>query len=252
MNNRRKFLLNALAGVTISAVLPDQSFSNPLKEFEKEEGSLTVLFQGDSITDGNRTRNTDWNHVMGHGFAYIIASRLWYDYPAKGLHFFNRGISGNRVTQLAERWQTDTIDLKPDVINILVGINDTEAAIKGNVSCTPEQFENDYRALLKLTKEKLPDVKLVLCEPFLLPVGRVKENFETYQSEIAKRQQVAKLLSDEFKAIYIPFQSAFNDALSKAPAEYWIWDGIHPMPAGHELMARFWLEKAGPTLGLVG
>jgi lysophospholipase L1-like esterase len=252
MNNRRKFLLNALASVTISAVLPDQSFSNPLKEFEKEEGSLTVLFQGDSITDGNRTRNTDWNHVMGHGFAYIIASRLWYDYPAKGLHFFNRGISGNRVTQLAERWQTDTIDLKPDVINILVGINDTEAAIKGNVSCTPEQFENDYRTLLKWTKEKLPDVKLVLCEPFLLPVGRVKENFETYQTEIAKRQQVAKLLSDEFKAIYIPFQSAFNDALSKAPAEYWIWDGIHPMPAGHELMARFWLEKAGPTLGLVG
>jgi lysophospholipase L1-like esterase len=252
MNNRRKFLLNALASVTISAVLPDQSFSNPLKEFEKEEGSLTVLFQGDSITDGNRTRNTDWNHVMGHGFAYIIASRLWYDYPAKGLHFFNRGISGNRVTQLAERWQTDTIDLKPDVINILVGINDTEAAIKGNVSCTPEQFENDYRTLLKWTKEKLPDVKLVLCEPFLLPVGRVKENFETYQTEIAKRQQVAKLLSDEFKAIYIPFQSAFNDALSKAPAEYWIWDGIHPMPAGHELMARFWLEKAGPTLGLAG
>jgi lysophospholipase L1-like esterase len=252
MNNRRKFLLNALASVTISAVLPDQSFSNPLKEFEKEEGSLTVLFQGDSITDGNRTRNTDWNHVMGHGFAYIIASRLWYDYPAKGLHFFNRGISGNRVTQLAERWQTDTIDLKPDVINILVGINDTEAAIKGNVSCTPEQFENDYRTLLKWTKEKLPDVKLVLCEPFLLPVGRVKENFETYQLEIAKRQQVAKLLSDEFKAIYIPFQSAFNDALSKAPAEYWIWDGIHPMPAGHELMARFWLEKAGPTLGLAG
>jgi lysophospholipase L1-like esterase len=252
MNNRRKFLLNALAGVTISAVLPDQSFSNPLKEFKKEEGSLTVLFQGDSITDGNRTRNTDWNHVMGHGFAYIIASRLWYDYPAKGLHFFNRGISGNRVTHLAERWQTDTIDLKPDVINILVGINDTEAAIKGNVSGTPALFENDYRALLKLTKEKLPDVKLVLCEPFLLPVGRVKENFETYQTEIAKRQQVAKLLSDEFKAIYIPFQSAFNDALSKAPAEYWIWDGIHPMPAGHELMARFWLEKAGPTLGLVG
>jgi lysophospholipase L1-like esterase len=252
MNNRRKFLLNALASVTISAVLPDQSFSNPLKEFEKEEGSLTVLFQGDSITDGNRTRNTDWNHVMGHGFAYIIASRLWYDYPAKGLHFFNRGISGNRVTQLAERWQTDTIDLKPDVINILVGINDTEAAIKGNVSCTPEQFENDYRTLLKWTKEKLPDVKLVLCEPFLLPVGRVKENFETYQTEIAKRQQVTKLLSDEFKAIYIPFQSAFNDALSKAPAEYWIWDGIHPMPAGHELMARFWLEKAGPTLGLAG
>jgi lysophospholipase L1-like esterase len=252
MNNRRKFLLNALAGVTISAVLPDQSFSNPLKEFKKEEGSLTILFQGDSITDGNRTRNTDWNHVMGHGFAYIIASRLWYDYPGKGLHFFNRGISGNRVTHLAERWQTDTIDLKPDVINILVGINDTEAAIKGNVSCTPEQFENDYRALLKWTKEKLPDVKLVLCEPFLLPVGRVKENFETYQLEIAKRQQVAKLLSDEFKAIYIPFQSAFNDALSKAPAEYWIWDGIHPMPAGHELMARFWLEKAGPTLGLVG
>ncbi|WAC12821.1 SGNH/GDSL hydrolase family protein [Dyadobacter pollutisoli] len=252
MNDRRKFLLNALAGATISAMVPEKLFSRSLGQLNKQEGDLTVLFQGDSITDGNRTRNTDWNHAMGHGFAYIIASRLWYDFPAKGLHFFNRGISGNRITHLAERWQTDTIDLKPDVINILVGINDTEAAIKGNASCTPEQFENDYRALLKLTKEKLPDVKLVLCEPFLLPVGRVKENLEIYQTEIAKRQKIVKLLSEEFNTVYIPFQSAFNDALAKAPAEYWIWDGIHPMPADHELMARFWLEKAGPTLGLVG
>jgi lysophospholipase L1-like esterase len=248
MKNRRTFLLSALAG---SAILPRlASARHAANAGQDAADGLTVLFQGDSITDGNRTRNTDWNHVMGHGFAYIIASRLWYEYPARGFHFLNRGISGNRITHLAERWQADTLDLAPDFVNILVGINDTEAAIKGDTTCTPEQFEQVYGDLLRQTKAKLPDVKLILCEPFILPVGRVKENFETYRTEVSKRQEVVKKLAEEFGAVHVPFQSAFDQALSKAPAAYWIWDGIHPMPAGHELMARFWLERVGRLFGL--
>lgn len=75
----------------------------PLDQLTFESEDFTFLFQGDSITDGNRTRNNDWNHVMGHGYQYIIASRLWYDFPEKGFHFFNRGISGNKVSDLALR-----------------------------------------------------------------------------------------------------------------------------------------------------
>ncbi|WP_205748111.1 SGNH/GDSL hydrolase family protein [Dyadobacter luticola] len=251
MKDRRDFLRSAVAGTALTALFSENGFAETAgTHISKPADGITILFQGDSITDGNRTRNTDWNHVMGHGFAYIIASKLWYDYPEKGLHFLNRGVSGNRITHLAERWQTDTIEMQPDFLNILVGINDTEAAIKGDTSCTPEQFEKDYRTLLKLTKEKLPKVKLILCEPFILPVGRVKEKLETYRSELEKRQSIVKKLSEEFGAVHVPFQSAFDAALSRAPADYWIWDGIHPMPAGHELMARFWLEKVGPALGL--
>lgn len=246
MNNRRNFIKTVVATAGLTTVGSRVSAKN---KFVQPDG-FTVLFQGDSITDGNRTRNTDWNHVMGHGYAYTIASKLWYEHPEKQFHFLNRGISGNRITHLAERWQTDTLDLKPSVLSILVGINDTEAFIKGNTECTPEQFESVYRNLLKLTREKLPETRFVLGEPFILPVGRVKERFDLYRNEVGKRQEIVKKLAAEFDAIHVPFQSEFDDALSKAPAEYWIWDGIHPMPAGHELMARLWLEKAGALLGV--
>jgi lysophospholipase L1-like esterase len=224
--------------------------------FEEEEvGSSeqphTFLFQGDSITDGNRTRNNDWNHVMGHGYQYIIASKLWYDFPKRNLHFFNRGISGNKITDLAARWQKDTLDIKPDVLSILVGINDAFAFFNGNKDYSAANYENDYSALLQQTKRQLPNVKLVLCEPFILPVGKVKEKWNEYSGELVKRQQIVKRLSEEFDAIFVGFQTAFNKALSKAPAEYWIWDGIHPMPAGHELMAREWLKTVSKKIKFI-
>jgi len=209
------------------------------------------LFQGDSITDGNRTRNNDWNHVMGHGYAYLIASRLWFDFPPKKFHFFNRGISGNKVTDLAQRWQQDTIDIKPNVLSILVGINDVDAAINGNKDFTAESYENDYRTLLTQTKQQLPDVELVICEPFILPVGRVKDKWAEFEQETAARQVLAKKLAVEFNAIFVPLQDTFNQALKRAPADYWIWDGIHPMPGGHELIAREWIKQVGKKLKFV-
>lgn len=211
----------------------------------------TILFQGDSITDGNRSRSKDWNHVMGHGYQFIIASKLWYELPRRGLQFFNRGISGNTVADLAARWKEDTVLLQPDVVSILIGINDTEAFIRGNQNFSDTAYRKDYHDLLQKTKEQLPNVQLILCEPFILPVGRVKENWTTYESDIKLRQQAVKELGAEFKAIFIPFQNAFNKALQKAPPEYWIWDGIHPMPAGHELMAREWLKHVTPKLAFL-
>jgi len=232
-------------GGAVSALSPSISLAEDYLGADptEQKTGYTFLFQGDSITDGNRTRNTDWNHVMGHGFAYLISSRLWFDYPEKQFHFFNRGVSGNKITDLSARWQMDSIDLKPDLINILVGVNDTEAAVKGNAENTPDQFESDYRQLLKTTKKELPAVQLVLCIPFLLPVGRVREKEQLYLNELKPRQAVVRKLAEEFNAIVVDFQAAFDKALKKAPADYWIWDGIHPMPAGHELMARFWIEE---------
>ena len=257
MNNigfdkRRNFLkqittLGSMASLTPMVINAMQLAANTGKEGD----GFTFLFQGDSITDGNRTRNNDWNHVMGHGYQYIIASKLWYDFPAKGFHFFNRGISGNKVMDLAARWQTDTIDLKPNLLSILVGINDVDALLQGDKNFTAAQYEQEYRLLLKQTKQQLPGTQLVLCEPFILPVGRIKERWDEYKGEIEKRSKIVQQLSIEFNAIFVEFQTAFNNALSKASADYWIWDGIHPMPAGHELMAKEWIKQVSKKLKFI-
>lgn len=253
-NNRRAFLRNSLLFGTTAAVAPRLlNATNAVKRTATKDGDgFTFLFQGDSITDGNRTRNNDWNHVMGHGYQYIIASKLWYDFPQKGFQFFNRGISGNKITDLQARWQADTLDIKPDVLSILIGINDVSAFLNGNSLFGATEYESGYRALLQQTKAQLPDMQLILCEPFILAVGKVKEKGNGYSTEIEKRQNVVKRLSEEFKAVFVPFQSAFNKALKKAPADYWIWDGIHPMPAGHELMAREWLHHVSKKLKFIG
>ena len=247
-DTRRSFIKKVTALGALSAAAPQllSAMDAPAGK-DRGEGSI-FLFQGDSITDGNRTRNNDWNHVMGHGYQYIIASKLWYDFPDRNFHFFNRGISGNKVTDLAARWQKDTLDLKPDVLSILIGINDTSVWLNGDTGFSVEQYETGYRDLLEQTRQQLPAVQFVLCSPFVLPVGKVKDNWEGYSAEVAKRQEVVKRLAAGYDAVYVDFQEAFNRALSKAPAPYWIWDGVHPMPAGHELMAREWMRRAGKRM----
>ena len=207
--------------------------------------NVVILFQGDSITDGNRSRNEDWNHVMGHGYAYLLASQLGYQQPGKNFHFYNRGVSGNKITDLAARWQQDTIDLKPDVLSILIGVNDVNSMFAGQEPVKAEKFEEVYRSILSQTKEKLPEVQLVICEPFLFPIKKVKE---AWVPEMKNRQVIVRNLAGEFNAIFVPLQSAFDAMLTKAPATYWIWDGIHPMPAGHELIARKWIHTVKKTL----
>jgi lysophospholipase L1-like esterase len=252
VNKRRDFLRKTIVLSAGAAFTPNLLNAMPAIERNSRGGDgFTFLFQGDSITDGNRTRNNDWNHVMGHGYQFIIASKLWYDFPKKGFHFFNRGVSGNKVTDLAARWQKDTLDIKPDVLSILIGINDISAFVYGNKDFTAEQYETGYRSLLQQTKEQLPAVQFVLCEPFILPVGIVKDKWDAYSNELKKRQDCVLKLSLEFNAIFVPFQNAFNKVLSKAPAEYWIWDGIHPMPAGHELMAIKWLHHVSKKLKFI-
>ncbi|TSD67059.1 SGNH/GDSL hydrolase family protein [Inquilinus sp. KBS0705] len=248
-HSRRSFIRqSALVGA--AAGLPSILKASDNLSAEKISNDAVILFQGDSITDGNRTRDNDWNHVMGHGYACLIASRLWFDHPDKKFHFFNRGISGNKIPDLTARWQTDTLDIKPNLLSILIGVNDSLGAIMGDPIYTPENYESGYHALLKQTKEALPNIKLVICEPFILPVGKVKDNWDKWKEVVTTRQAIAKKLSEEFDAIFVDFQDEFNKALSKAPADYWIWDGVHPMPGGHELMARHWLKVVNKTIKL--
>ena len=195
-----------------------------------------ILFQGDSITDGNRGRNTDPNHILGHGYQALISSRYGADFPESNLTFINRGISGHRVSDLARRWQTDTIELKPDILSILVGINDLNSGVSA------QQFEQQYDQLLAETIKSLPNVRLVLGEPFGLPVGRKKSNWETHRIQLEERIAIVNKLGQKYHAPVVHYQKMFQNATNQAPAEYWIWDGVHPTYAGHQLMADEWIR----------
>jgi lysophospholipase L1-like esterase len=200
-----------------------------------------MLFQGDSITDGGRARTgNDYNHTMGQDFAYIIAAQIGALYPERNLTFINRGISGNTVVDLSGRWQSDTLNLKPNVLSILVGINDTLTGVhKGE---TVEQYEKLYDKLITDTQAALPNVRIVLCQPFLLPVGKHKDVYGAELAEVKKRQDVLAKLADKYHLPEVLFQKAFDNACQKTPADHWSWDGVHPTYAGHGLMASEWLK----------
>lgn len=246
-NSRRKFIRGAaLTGIAAYFLPQLKTFAATQSEPAKTrliEGAV-ILFQGDSITDGNRGRNNDPNHIMGHGYAFSIASRVGADYPEKKYLFYNRGVSGNKVTDLVNRWQAETLDLKPDVLSILIGVNDSSSVVfNWQPVVSVEKYEEIYYKLLGQTREAFPDILFVLCEPFILKGGRVTENREAYNSDIVQRQAVVRKLSKKYNAVFVGFQEVFDKACEKASADYWIWDGVHPTVAGHELMAREWLKQ---------
>lgn len=195
----------------------------------------TILFQGDSITDCGRDRNNV--NCYGHGYVRIVASLLGARYPEADLTFINKGISGNRVKDLAARWQEDCLDLKPDWLSILIGVNDCWRAFDRNDPTTVEAFEEKYREILDAVKGKVE--QLVICEPFLLPVP---EDRKAWRVDLDPKIHVARALAREYGAIYVPFDGAFAAAACRQEMSYWAHDGVHPSPAGHGLMAKTWLQ----------
>lgn len=207
--------------------------------------SKVILFQGDSITDGGRMKDYehDLNHQMGHGYAYVVNSTLGSAYPEKNLKFINKGISGNRVADLYGRWFDDTIRINPDILSILIGINDCEQFRLYSYSSDAVRFEKTYRLLLDEAIKSNPDIKIVLMEPFGLPVGERKDNFDEMYDILKGYQDATKRVAEDYGAVFIPLQQKFFDLSGKSSADYWCWDGIHPTVCGHGIIADEWMEK---------
>ncbi len=252
-SSRREFIGKAAtataAALAASSLLSTSGCSSSMAKLSHVKGGglmqpgSVVLFQGDSITDAGRDRRREGNandaRALGTGYAFLTAAPLLADHRDANLKIYNRGISGNKVFQLADRWDKDCIALKPDVLSILIGVNDLWHKLDGRYDGTIEIYERDYRALLERTKRELPNVKFVICEPFVLRCGAVNDkwfpDFDGYRA-------AARRVATAFDAIFVPFQTMFNEAVETTAPNYWAGDGVHPTIAGAELMAQTWLE----------
>ena len=201
--------------------------------FKQFKENSIILFQGDSITDCGRDREDP--DSLGGGYVNLVTETVADRYSQSNLKFINRGISGDKIRDLQLRWDMECIDLKPDMLSILVGVNDT--------LITPvELFEEEYRMLLKRTTEAL-NAEIILCEPFLL-LG----DTNAYRDDLNPKIETVHMLSEEFNTLLLPLDKIFREACSLHPPEYWAPDGVHPTPAGHALIAKSWIEYVEKTL----
>lgn len=209
-----------------------------------------VLFQGDSITHGGRGLNqADLNHVLGHGYQEMLAGRMALENMERTPSFLNRGVSGDRLRDLAERWEQDTLALRPTVLSILVGVNDCHVPKSG----LDRIYDKEFRALLDRTKEALPDVRLIICEPFAFMPPQIggEEERAFYQKRIELLQSFsvhAQIIAREYEAVFVPFWFALLQQIKRTAPERVIWDGIHPTTLGHTIMADTWyraVQNAG-------
>lgn len=205
----------------------------------------TILFQGDSITDAGRDRSRSEANdarALGNGYPMFLAGGLLRDHAAEKLKVFNRGISGNKVPDLAARWQADCLDLKPDVLSILVGVNDIWHKLNGNYDGTVATYQSGFKDLLEQTQAELPDVRIAICEPFVLRCGAVTDQ---WFPEFTERREAARQVASDLALEWVPFQTMFDEASKIAPPDYWAGDGVHPTLAGHSLMAETWRQTLG-------
>lgn len=243
---RRGFLKTASLGGMLSLIAPQavlaesSAYAAPKIKIAKND---VILFQGDSITDAGRKRDSaDANNAaaLGSGYAYLTAAALLKNHADKNLKIYNRGISGNKVYQLAERWEKDCLELKPNVLSILIGVNDYWHKHNGNYKGTVQIYQDDLKKLLDRTLKQLPELKLILTEPFA--VRGVKAVDDTWYPEFDGYRHAAASIAKEYKAAWVPYQKVFDNAEKSAKGVYWTHDGVHPSIAGAKLMSDAWLD----------
>lgn len=205
-----------------------------------------VLFQGDSITDTGRSREHERN--KGAGYANMVAGELGAAEPYR-YEFYNRGISGNRIVDLFARMKVDMINLKPDIMSILIGVNDVWHEYTRQNGVSAEKFELVYGLMIEELQQALPEMKLMILEPFVLPGSATEateehpDRWAFFSREVPLRAQAAKRVAQKYGIPFVPLQHLFDKANADAPITgYWLRDGVHPTAAGHVLIKNAWLE----------
>ena len=198
-----------------------------------------ILFQGDSITDMMRSREND--KFLGIGYPVLVGAELGLDYPNK-YEFLNRAVSGNRIVDLYARIKSDIINLKPDIISFLIGINDVWHELDDRHNgVDAEKYYTIYSMLISEIKAALPETQIMILEPFVLKGEETEKEWEYFRTETDKRAEKAKKIAEKFNLKFVPLQSKFDEKVKIAESSYWLWDGVHPNYPGHEIIKREWI-----------
>ncbi len=201
-----------------------------------------ILFQGDSITDVGRSRHVIGPNNpdgLGNGYPQLVSDYLFESYPEHYLQIYNRGISGDRIRDLARRWKNDSLRLLPNIISVLIGVNDTWNYLYMGMGSDPTDYQEVYQKILQNTQQQLPDVQFILCEPFVLITGEVTNE---WMDDVVQRQEITRNLALDFGGIFVPFQTALNEKEKNIPAKTLLEDGVHPTDFGHRVLAECWME----------
>lgn len=204
-----------------------------------------ILFMGDSITDAMRDRESET--YKGSGYATMVAGELGCKEPY-AYEFLNRGISGNRIVDLHARIRKDMINLQPDYISILIGVNDVWHEYTRQNGVAADKFEILYEMMIEELQRDIPGVKIMILEPFVLPGSKTRTEeekpgrWEHFSTETPLRAAVAKRIAEKYNLVFVPLQEMFNKVNVDAPDGYWLRDGVHPTAAGHNLIKEAWLE----------
>ena len=193
------------------------------------------LFQGDSITDANRVDDNEDNFGLGCGYSLLVAADFMKKRKGE-LKFVNRGVSGDRITDIYTRIKEDIISIRPDYMSILVGFNDVSHELTMQCGVDTEKFEMIYSLLIEEVKAALPDIKIIIMEPFVLKGTATKELWEQFKDEVKARGEAAKRVAEKYALEFVPLQKKFNEASADGDTRYWSVDGVHPTAAGHQII----------------
>lgn len=208
--------------------------------------SKLILFQGDSITDCERNREDAAS--TGVGYVHMVKGQLGYEYPGE-YEFINKGISGNRIVDVYARIKADIINLKPDYMSLLIGVNDVWHELGGKHNGVDAvKFEKIYDMLLAEILDALPDIKIMILEPFVLEAAATTateaepERWNYFKSEVHLRAAAARRIAEKYGLPFVELQNKFDYACEQAPAFYWLKDGVHPTPMGHWVIKNEWIK----------
>ncbi len=197
---------------------------------------MRILFQGDSVTDAGRSREDLAD--LGTGYPLYAAAQLRERHPDREWTFINRGVSGNRTGDLLARWQEDCLDLKPDLVSILIGINDTWRAFDADDPTMTERFKDNYRRVLEETRRRT-HAKILLLEPFVLHDTPDKD---AWRADLDPKIQAVRRLAREYADGYVPLDGLFAAACVEKGPLHWTADGVHPVQAGAKLIADAYVQ----------
>ncbi len=202
---------------------------------------MKIVFFGDSITDAGRSREVDYQPCSyGTGYVHAIASELLAENPVK-YKIVNRGISGHRVVDLYARIKADMWNEEPDVLSVLIGINDIWHEIGGKNGVEIDRFDRVYRMMIEDTLQRFPNLKIVICEPFVLEGVATSEYMGEYFSQVIEYAAAAKKIAKDYGLYFLPLQDKLTKAAATYGAEHYLSDGVHPAMAGAKLIADEWL-----------